>query len=200
MSSNLSTINDLDIPTCLDSYLDEEYGHQRRIYMIAMYATLFVAGALSNLSVLNTLLRVRSSRVKILMVNLCVADMVVVFVMIPMEIIRRIRSVYVLLNGQVGCKAIQTLRVFGPYLSSMVLICISLDRYFVITKSVRAQNNRFRFKTFLGAAWAMSIAFSIPQVSLAIECGNVLELTNSFRTEHCNYTPTSLHLPGSVPL
>lgn len=151
--------------SCLESYLDEEYGHERRIYMIAVYCVLFVAGAISNISVLVTLLRLRSSRVKTLMINLCVADMVVVFVMIPMEIIRRIRSVWVLLNGQAGCKSVQTLRVFGPYLSSMVLICISLDRYFVITKSVRAQNNLFRFKTFLGAAWAISIAFSIPQVS-----------------------------------
>jgi len=110
-----------------------------------------------------TLVRLNSYRVKTLMLNLCVDDMLVICVMMPMEMVRRLRSAWVPLHGWFGCRFIHTLRVFGPYLSSMVLICISLDRYFVITKSVRAHNNRFRFKSFLVAAWAVSFAFALPQ-------------------------------------
>ncbi|KAI1286074.1 Gonadotropin-releasing hormone receptor [Halotydeus destructor] len=147
--------------SCVEHYLDEEYGDRRRYYVIAMYTFLSLIGAIINVSVITSLLQIHSSRVKILMVNLCIADMVVVFVVLPMETIRRFRGFF--LSGELGCKSVQTLRIFGPYLSSMVLICISLDRYFAITKSVRSHNNRFRFKMFLAGAWILSVAFAVPQ-------------------------------------
>lgn len=93
---------------------------------------------------------------------------------------------WIVLNGEIGCKIVQTLRVFGPYLSSMVLICISLDRYFAITKSVRICNNRFRFKTFLIAAWAISISFSIPQ-SIVTQLDHVDSCPAIYRCESITY-------------
>lgn len=68
----------------------------------------------------------------------------------------------------------------------MVLICISLDRYFAITKSVRVHNNRFRFKSFLVAAWVISIAFSIPQ-SIVTQLEAVDTCPEVYRCESITY-------------
>ena len=67
--------------------------------------------------------------------------------------------------GNVACKLFAFLRAFGFYLSSMVLIVVSLDRYIAIIYPLRANSEFARRGHFmLLAAWAVSALCSLPQV------------------------------------
>lgn len=55
-------------------------------------------------------------------------------------------------------------RAFGPYLSSMVLVCISIDRYFAVIHPLKVNDAHRRSKIMLTFAWLTSIVCSVPQV------------------------------------
>lgn len=104
---------------------------------IIAYSVLFVIAAVGNLTVFFTLFRNRhwKSRVNLMIMHLAAADLMVTFIMIPLEVGWRITTQWV--AGNPACKVFQFLRAFGLYLSSMVLVCISLDRYFAILHPLR---------------------------------------------------------------
>ena len=57
-------------------------------------------------------------------------------------------------------------RVFGLFLSSNILVCISLDRFYAIIWPIEATTNAARnVKILLWSAWTISILSAIPQVS-----------------------------------
>ncbi|CAB3244037.1 unnamed protein product [Arctia plantaginis] len=67
------------------------------------------------------------------------------------------------LAGNVACKIFLVLRAFGLYLSSNVLVCISLDRFFAILYPLRLAIARKRSKTMLYMAWIIAFLCSLPQ-------------------------------------
>ncbi|XP_013774644.1 gonadotropin-releasing hormone II receptor-like [Limulus polyphemus] len=133
---------------------------------IVAYSLLLVVAAVGNVSVFVTLLRTRQrkSRIKLMILHLTVADLIVTFIMIPLEIGWRITMKWV--AGDAACKIMQFLRAFGPYLSSMVLVCISLDRYFAILHPLKVNDAQRRSKIMLTFAWVISVICSIPQCVL----------------------------------
>lgn len=131
---------------------------------IVVYSCLFVVAAVGNVTVFVTLYRNRhrKSRINLMIMHLAIADMVVTFVMIPLEVGWRATTQW--LAGNAACKILLFLRAFGLYLSSMVLVCVSLDRYFAILYPLRNNDARRRGKMMLSAAWIVSIVCSLPQV------------------------------------
>ncbi|XP_062530527.1 neuropeptide receptor A28 isoform X1 [Bombyx mori] len=67
------------------------------------------------------------------------------------------------LAGNVACKFLQVFRGFGLYLSSNVLVCISVDRFFAIIYPLRLAIARKRSKMMLYVAWAFALLLSLPQ-------------------------------------
>lgn len=134
---------------------------------IVVYSCLFVVAAVGNVTVFVTLYRNRhrKSRINLMIMHLAIADMVVTFVMIPLEVGWRATTQW--LAGNAACKVLLFLRAFGLYLSSMVLVCVSLDRYFAILYPLRVNDARRRGKLMLTAAWLVSIVCSLPQVSFS---------------------------------
>ncbi|CAH0553561.1 unnamed protein product [Brassicogethes aeneus] len=65
--------------------------------------------------------------------------------------------------GNVACKVFLFLRAFGPYLSSNVLVCVSLDRYFAVLHPLKVNDARRRGKVMLAFAWGTSFIYCIPQ-------------------------------------
>ena len=135
--------------------------------VVAVYCVLFSVAAVGNLSVFLTLLRARhrKSRVSLLMTHLAAADLIVTFVMIPLEVGWRVTTQW--LAGNVACKLFLFLRAFGLYLSSNILVCISLDRYFAIIYPLKVSDARRRGKLMLSFAWFTSLLCSVPQVQLS---------------------------------
>ena len=74
------------------------------------------------------------------------------------------------LAGNAACKLFAFLRAFGFYLSSMVLIVVSLDRYIAILYPLRANSKFARRGNFmLVVAWVVSALCSLPQVILVLK-------------------------------
>lgn len=68
----------------------------------------------------------RPSRIDTMLTHLAIADLLVTFVMMPLEV-----GWSITVSWQAGdfmCRIMSFARVFGLYLSSFVLVCISVDR------------------------------------------------------------------------
>lgn len=135
---------------------------------IVAYTVLFVLGAPANLRVLFILLKAKcfkKSRHHLLLLHLALADSLVSVLMIPVEIGWRVTNRWV--AGEIACKAFQFLRVFGPYSSSLVLICISLDRYYAVMDpfNYASCQTDSKIKKMLWFIWGLAAALSLPQVN-----------------------------------
>lgn len=140
------------------------FTHESRVEAI-VYGILFLLAAAGNVPVLINLIRNRhrKSRIQTMILHLAIADLIVTFIMIPLEVAWRITVEWI--AGDVACRIMLFLRAFGPYLSSMVLVCISLDRYSAIVHPLRVNDAQRRAKIMLCFAWAISFVCSVPQVS-----------------------------------
>ncbi|XP_013173702.1 PREDICTED: gonadotropin-releasing hormone receptor-like [Papilio xuthus] len=131
--------------------------------VIVTYWVLMTLGALGNLAVLISLAKTRrrKSRVDLLMTHLAIADVSVTCGVIPLEIGWKYTNEW--LAGNVLCKALLVMRAFGLYLSSNVLVCISLDRFFAVLYPLKLRVAHKRSQHMLYWAWAMALACSLPQ-------------------------------------
>ena len=135
------------------------------LMVVIGYSVLFLISAVGNLTVFLTLFRNRHrrSRVNLFIMHLSVADLIVTFLMMPLEIGWNLAVSWN--AGDAACRVFMFLRAFGFYLSSFILVTISLDRYFAITHPLSLNDADRRGKLMLVLAWLFSIAASIPQVS-----------------------------------
>ncbi|CAL1289484.1 unnamed protein product [Larinioides sclopetarius] len=159
---------------------------------VVLYSLMFVLAATGNIPVFVTLLRNRhrKSRVNLMILHLAIADLIVTFVMIPLEIAWRITVQWV--AGNAACKILLYMRAFGPYLSSTVLVCISLDRYFAILYPLKVNDAQRRGKIMLGLAWTTSILCSIPQ-SVIFHVETHPEYPQFVQCVSFNFFPTLYH-------
>ena len=135
---------------------------------VIAYCCLFVIAAIGNLTVFITLFRTRrrKSRVNCFIMHLSMADLIVTFIMLPLETAWHITVAWY--AGEFACRLLMFCRAFGFYLSSFVLVTISLDRYFSIVHPLSIHDADKRGKLLLLFAWLLSAASSLPQVSTRI--------------------------------
>lgn len=135
------------------------------VLSVIAYSCLFVIAATGNLTVLITLLRSRSikSRVNTYILHLSIADLIVAFIMLPLEIVWNITVSWE--AGDAACRILMFFRALGFYLSSFILVTISLDRYFSIVHPMSIHDAERRGKIMISLAWALSVIASLPQVS-----------------------------------
>lgn len=139
-------------------------------YCVIAYSIIFVISATGNISVFCSVykqLRHAKNRISLLILHLCIADLVVTFTAMPLEVIWRVTIQWY--GGDVMCKACQFLRAFGLYASSMVVICISLDRYFAIIYPLKLARAAERAKITLAIAWGCALICAAPQVCEILE-------------------------------
>ncbi|KAK3602178.1 hypothetical protein CHS0354_001610, partial [Potamilus streckersoni] len=139
-----------------------QFGSQN-VISVAAYSCFLVIAACGNLTVFITLFRNRKikSRVNVFILHLSVADLIVTFVMMPLEI--GWHTTVSWRAGDLGCRVLMFFRTFGLYLSSFVLVTISLDRYFAILHPLSLNDADRRGKIMLAFAWIFSAVASIPQ-------------------------------------
>ncbi|KAL3866430.1 hypothetical protein ACJMK2_043727 [Sinanodonta woodiana] len=139
-----------------------QFGSQN-IISVAAYSCFFLIAACGNLTVFITLFRNRKikSRVNLFILHLSVADLIVTFIMMPLEI--GWHTTVSWRAGDLGCRVLMFFRTFGLYLSSFVLVTISLDRYFAILHPLSLNDADRRGKIMLAFAWIFSAVASIPQ-------------------------------------
>lgn len=134
------------------------------IMSVIAYACLFVVAASGNLIVFITLFRSRriKSRVNTFIMHLSIADLIVAFIMLPLETGWHITVRWE--AGDAACRILMFFRALGFYLSSFVLVTISLDRYFSIVHPMSLHDAERRGKIMLTLAWLLSAVASLPQV------------------------------------
>nr|ANW09575.1 adipokinetic hormone receptor [Locusta migratoria] len=135
------------------------------VVSIAAYSALMAVSAAGNLTVLGLILRRGErarSRLNHMLMHLAIADLLVTFLMMPLEI--GWSSTVSWRAGDALCRVMAFFRVFGLFLSSFVLICISVDRYFAVLKPMRLRDAARRGRLLIAAAWALSAVCSCPQM------------------------------------
>ena len=154
-----------DLPSNMAAGLPGEltFNDDSLVSVIA-YSLLLCISATGNLLVFVTLFRNRhrKSRVNLFIMHLSIADMIVTFIMMPMEIGWHITVEWK--AGDLACRVLMFFRAFGFYLSSSILIAISLDRFFAITQPLSLGDAGKRAKIMLILAWMFSTCASFPQV------------------------------------
>ncbi|CAK1581319.1 unnamed protein product [Parnassius mnemosyne] len=165
MCENNSVLVDETV-NCTENYSNqtiEELLTRDQRAVIVTYWVLMTLGAFCNLAVLMSLTRTRrrKSRVDLLMTHLAIADVSVTCGVIPLEIGWKYTNEW--LVGNALCKVLLVMRAFGLYLSSNVLVCISIDRFFAVLYPLKLRAARKRSQRMLYCAWAMALACSLPQ-------------------------------------
>lgn len=133
---------------------------------VGVYSVLCGVGAIGNLTVFATLYLNRDhlrSRINLFIVHLSVADLVVALIMMPMEI--GWHATVDWRAGDAACRILMVFRTFGFYLSSFILVAISVDRYCAIARPLSVQTAERRGRIMLAVAWILSALASLPQVS-----------------------------------
>nr|WDY64293.1 AKH receptor [Aplysia californica] len=148
---------------CLHPLPKELYFTDDNAVSVAAYSCLFVVAAVGNLTVFITLFRNRGvkSRINMFIMHLAIADLIVTFMMLPLEIAWH--STVAWKAGDAVCRLLMFFRAMGFYLSSCILVSISLDRYFAIMKPLSISDAGNRSKMMLTISWFLSIVASIPQ-------------------------------------
>ncbi|XP_072551277.1 gonadotropin releasing hormone receptor 4 [Salminus brasiliensis] len=126
--------------------------------------TLCAVSAACNLAVLwaaSTSTR-RKSHVRILIINLTVADLLVTFIVMPVDAAWNITVQW--LAGDFACRLLMFLKLVAMYSCAFVTVVISLDRHSAILNPLAISEAKKKSKIMLSTAWAMSITFSVPQM------------------------------------
>lgn len=135
-------------------------------FRVAATLVLFVFAAISNLSVLISVTRGRgrrlASHLRPLIGSLASADLVMTFVVMPLDAIWNITVQWY--AGDAMCKLLCFLKLFAMHSSAFILVVVSLDRHHAILHPLEALDAGRRNKKMLLAAWILSLLLASPQV------------------------------------
>lgn len=104
----------------------------------------------------------RKSHVTVLIINLTVADLLVTFIVMPVDAVWNITVQW--LAGDFACRLLMFLKLQAMYSCAFITVVISLDRQSAILNPLAINKARKRNRVMLTVAWGMSIVLSVPQV------------------------------------
>ncbi|XP_068596011.1 gonadotropin releasing hormone receptor 4 [Brachionichthys hirsutus] len=104
----------------------------------------------------------RKSHIRILIMNLTVADLLVTFIVMPVDAAWNITVQW--RAGDVACRLLMFLKLVAMYSCAFVTVVISLDRQSAILNPLGISAARRRSKVMLTVAWTMSVILSLPQM------------------------------------
>ncbi|XP_078098003.1 gonadotropin-releasing hormone II receptor-like [Mustelus asterias] len=127
---------------------------------------IFTISAVCNLAVLwmTTQNRKRKSHVRILILNLAAADLLVTFIVMPLDATWNITVQWQ--AGDLACRLLMFLKLMAMYSCAFVTVVISIDRQSAILNPLGISEAKKKNKIMLTVAWLLSIILSIPQIVL----------------------------------
>ena len=131
-------------------------------------SAMFVISLVGNTATLVQMFRMRRRRstINTLIMNLAVADLFVTFFCNVTDAVWA--STVQWLAGNAMCKLVKFLQVFGLYLSTYIIVIISIDRCYAILDPMSRNSAPKRVRVLIILAWIISALFSSPQVSIQI--------------------------------
>uniref|UniRef100_A0A3B4BK67 Type II GnRH receptor n=1 Tax=Periophthalmus magnuspinnatus TaxID=409849 RepID=A0A3B4BK67_9GOBI len=104
----------------------------------------------------------RNSHVRVLIINLTAADLLVTFIVMPVDAVWNITVQW--LAGDLACRVLMFLKLQAMYSCAFVTVVISLDRQSAILNPLAINMARRRNRVMLVVAWTLSTVFSVPQI------------------------------------
>nr|BAE45698.1 type 1/III-3 gonadotropin-releasing hormone receptor [Tetraodon nigroviridis]BAE45699.1 type 1/III-3 gonadotropin-releasing hormone receptor [Tetraodon nigroviridis] len=104
----------------------------------------------------------RKSHVRILIMNLTVADLLVTFIVMPVDAVWNITVQWQ--AGDAACRLLMFLKLVAMYSCAFVTVVISLDRQSAILNPLGISEAKRKSKITLAVAWTMSVVLSLPQM------------------------------------
>ncbi|XP_073693078.1 gonadotropin releasing hormone receptor 2 [Garra rufa] len=104
----------------------------------------------------------KRSHVRLIISNLAVADLLVTFIVMPLDAVWNITVQW--LAGDLACRTLMFLKLVSMYSCAFVTVVISLDRQAAILNPLSINKAKRRNKVLLCVAWSMSVVLSVPQV------------------------------------
>ncbi|KAM4593842.1 putative gonadotropin-releasing hormone II receptor [Odontesthes bonariensis] len=104
----------------------------------------------------------RKSHVRVLIINLTAADLLVTFIVMPVDAVWNITVQW--LAGDLACRLLMFLKLQAMYSCAFVTVVISLDRQSAILNPLAIGMAPKRNRTMLMVAWTMSALLSVPQM------------------------------------
>ena len=129
---------------------------------------MFVISMIGNSATLVQMYRMRRRRstINTLIMHLATADLIVTFFCNVTDAVWA--STVQWYAGNSLCKLVKFLQVFGLYLSTYIIVIISVDRCYAILDPMSRNNAAKRVRILIGVAWSLSALFSLPQVSVPL--------------------------------
>ncbi|XP_051876634.1 gonadotropin-releasing hormone II receptor-like [Pristis pectinata] len=149
-----------------DELLLPTFSTASKVRVVITLAIILISSYL-NLSVLWGALRRKGngrSHIRTLIVNLSCADLMVTFIVMPLDASWNITVQW--LAGSPACKLLMFLKLFSMYSCAFVTVVISLDRYCAILRPLGISRANERNRILLIGAWLMSGALATPQLFL----------------------------------
>ncbi|XP_034032429.1 gonadotropin releasing hormone receptor 4 [Thalassophryne amazonica] len=104
----------------------------------------------------------RKSHVRILIMHLTVADLLVTFIVMPLDAAWNITVQW--RAGDAACRLLMFLKLVAMYSCAFVTVVISLDRQSAILNPLGISEAKRKSKIMLSVAWTMSVVLSLPQM------------------------------------
>ncbi|XP_008217710.1 orexin receptor type 2 isoform X2 [Nasonia vitripennis] len=151
-----------------DEYLDEMHAY---IYpksyewvLIVLHCIVFIVGLVGNALVCLAVYRNHTMRTvtNYFIVNLAVADLLVIIICLPPTILWDITETWFL--GLMPCKIVLYLQTVSVSVSVLTLTFISIDRWYAICFPLRFKSTTSRAKTAIIIIWVMALLFDIPDL------------------------------------
>lgn len=132
---------------------------------VGVTVVLFVFSAGGNLAVLWSMTRRQSSQrrpspVRRLLAHLAAADLLVTFVVMPLDATWNITVQW--LAGDIACRTLMFMKLMAMYAAAFLPVVIGLDRQAAVLNPL---GHRSGGRKFLGIAWGLSFLLALPQVS-----------------------------------
>ncbi len=130
----------------------------------SVLSAMFVVSLIGNTATLIQMYRMRRRRstINTLILHLATADLVVTFFCFVTDAVWA--STIQWYAGNAMCKIIKFLQVFGLYLSSYIVVIVSIDRAYAILDPMSKNKAPKRVRLLIIIAWLLSALFSSPQV------------------------------------
>lgn len=131
---------------------------------VALTVVLFLCSTSINVAMLWSVTKKfqRKPHLRILLMNLAVADLLVTFVVMPLDAVWNVTIQWY--AGDLACRILMFLKLVAMYACSFVTVVISLDRWAAILHPLRVSIAKRKNKAMLCVAWALSFLLAVPQV------------------------------------
>ncbi|KAM6435378.1 gonadotropin-releasing hormone receptor isoform 1-T1 [Liasis olivaceus] len=131
---------------------------------VAVTVALFLCSTGTNVAMLRSVTQKfqHKPHLRILLVNLAAADLLVTFVVMPLDAVWNVTVQWY--AGDLACRLLMFLKLVAMYACSFVTVVISLDRWAAVLHPLRVSRAKRKSKTMLCVAWALSFVLAIPQM------------------------------------